>query len=120
MPFNSAIFMLFCSFVLFLYHFACRRANSRIWLIVVASIAYYATCDLAFTPILLFTALLDYFLAKSISQSSSRGKRRSLLAVSIACNLGVLCFFKYTNFLLSSASELFATLGATWNFEHLD
>src|SRR4029077_10495399 len=43
--------------------------------------------------------------------ASSEGRRKAWLLASLGVNLGVLAFFKYFNFFVSSAGELLAWIG---------
>lgn len=64
---------------------------------------------MSFVPIyiliLAFTILIDYFAGISIEQSAPKNRKYFLIA-SLVANLGVLCFFKYYNFLNENLTEL--------------
>jgi alginate O-acetyltransferase complex protein AlgI len=49
------------------------------------------------------SASVDYVVARCLERMTAPRWRRCLLCLSIAVNLGLLAFFKYTNFLLGSA-----------------
>jgi alginate O-acetyltransferase complex protein AlgI len=55
--------------------------------------------------------VVDWYVAKAIFQAESQSRRRGLLLVSIAVNLGFLGFFKYGEFLLENFVVLVATMG---------
>lgn len=58
--------------------------------------------------ILLVSTLIDYFAARWMSiESISQKKRRILLTISLLTNLGILAYFKYTNFLIGLVNDLF-------------
>src|SRR6185436_15107777 len=48
---------------------------------------------------MLVTTVVDYWVALVIEQTRAPGRRRALLAVSLAGNLGVLAYFKYAGLL---------------------
>jgi len=52
------------------------------------------------------TALFDFMIAKAIAKAPETSKKKRLLVVSIVMNLGVLGFFKYTNFFIGSVYGL--------------
>jgi D-alanyl-lipoteichoic acid acyltransferase DltB (MBOAT superfamily) len=55
--------------------------------------------------------VLDYYVAKEIWSTNSKSKKKRLLLVSIIGNLGLLGFFKYTDFGISQFNELFKLVG---------
>jgi D-alanyl-lipoteichoic acid acyltransferase DltB (MBOAT superfamily) len=57
--------------------------------------------------ILPFTALCDFLIAKKIHHSQQQSERKIYLAVSLCLSLGILIFFKYTDFFINSINELF-------------
>jgi D-alanyl-lipoteichoic acid acyltransferase DltB (MBOAT superfamily) len=63
--------------------------------------------------LLLFTATIDYLAALAMAGASAR-RRKTLLIVSLASNLGVLFFFKYFNFFNHNIGALLQSLHLTW------
>jgi len=49
--------------------------------------------------------VLDYRCGLGIAHATTRTRRRLFLALSLAGNLGLLCFFKYTNFFLQAIED---------------
>jgi D-alanyl-lipoteichoic acid acyltransferase DltB (MBOAT superfamily) len=45
-----------------------------------------------------FVTVWDFFAAREMHSTANRSKRKLLMLLSIAANLGMLCYFKYTNF----------------------
>ena len=80
-------------------------AQSRLWILLAASILFYLWGEPAFVPVVMVSALLDYLLAPSVA----RGVRWALV-LGLVSNLGLLIYYKYLGFL---ASNLFALLGLT-------
>ncbi|HEY2146328.1 MAG TPA: MBOAT family O-acyltransferase, partial [Pirellulales bacterium] len=74
--------------------------------LLAASYYFYMKWDPRFALLILGSTVLDYVLGIAISTGSPR-KKRLLLIVSIAANLGILGFFKYFNFFVSSFASLF-------------
>jgi D-alanyl-lipoteichoic acid acyltransferase DltB (MBOAT superfamily) len=56
--------------------------------------------------LILFTTLVDYFVALKIERSSSRKRKKVYLAISLVANLGMLAGFKYLNFFSESINFL--------------
>ncbi|HEX3150579.1 MAG TPA: MBOAT family O-acyltransferase [Gemmataceae bacterium] len=93
--------------VVFTVYWAMPWQRLRVYLLLAASFYFYATWNQWLALLVTGTATLDYFLARGIDSVQRRGLRRFFAGTSIAVNLGVLGFFKYTNFFLSSLYEAF-------------
>jgi D-alanyl-lipoteichoic acid acyltransferase DltB (MBOAT superfamily) len=61
--------------------------------------------------VLFCSATLDFFLAQAIHRSDDEVRRKRLMIVSIVYNLGVLAYFKYTNFGIDAARQFLGALG---------
>ncbi|MNK22764.1 Peptidoglycan O-acetyltransferase [compost metagenome] len=71
--------------------------------------------------LLLFTVVLDFYIARFISLTEDPKKRKILLWSSIVVNLGILGFFKYYNFFVHSLDGALGLVGIEDQvFPHLD
>jgi alginate O-acetyltransferase complex protein AlgI len=113
MTFTTPTFLIFLVVVWSLYWFLSRHWQNR--LLVVASLVFYGWWDARFVLLLLFTATVDYWVALALQSTELPGRRKRLLGVSLASNLGVLGFFKYFNFFATSAERSAAVLG--WDLD---
>src|ERR1051325_5234862 len=113
MVFNSTTFVVFFSVFLATYYLLLGSRPAKLWGIVLGSLVFYAGWNFRYVPILLGTALFDFTLAKRIEATPNRRGRRLLLWASVCSNLGVLAYFKYTNFLLESGYGFLHLLGLT-------
>jgi len=59
----------------------------------------------------MITSLLDYYVGGRLEQEESRHFRKVLLLISLTANLGLLAFFKYTPWLISSANQGLTAIG---------
>lgn len=112
MLFNSLEFAVFLLAVLTV-HFLLVPANwvrTRKTVLVVASYAFYGSWNPPFVLLLAFSTLLDFLLASRMAKTSRLGRRRALLSLSLAGNLGMLGYFKYGGFL----TEQFYVLFGPW------
>lgn len=93
MIFHSIDYLLFLPLVAALYFMVPHRWR---WvLLLAASNLFYASWRVEFLALLWFTTLVDYLVARAMP--SYHGKQRKLLlGLSLLCNLGPLCFFKYS------------------------
>ena len=90
------------------------------WFLLVASYLFYMSWSIPCGFLILATSLTDYFVGIGLGRIEDERKRKLLLVVSIVANLGVLGYFKYTDFFLnnlSSGLNLFGLHAHSW---HLD
>ncbi len=85
--------------------------NLRLGFLAFASWAFYAWWDWRFLPLMLTTTTVDYVAARAIARSANERHRRTLLAVALTINLGLLAYFKYAGFFMSSLDGLGHALG---------
>jgi len=111
MLFNSGVFLQFFAAFLLLYYLVRKHLLARNILIVLASYLFYGWWDYRFLSLLILTSLLDYGVGRALDRCPSPGRRRGLVALSLAGNLGLLGFCKYYNFFVDSASALLIQLG---------
>jgi D-alanyl-lipoteichoic acid acyltransferase DltB (MBOAT superfamily) len=96
--FTSSMF-LFSFFVLLVFYRLFYKSKSlRIYLLIVFSIYfYYKTSGIYFLLLFLIT-FLNYYGGKWIGGTKTGRKRRAIFIVTILANIGLLIYFKYTNF----------------------
>ena len=101
MIFNSGFFLfLFMGFMLvfFILH---KTHRAKITFITLFSYYFYYKSSGMYFFILLLSTVVDYTLANQIYKADSKSKKKSLLIFSLIVNLGLLFYFKYTNFFYS-------------------
>jgi len=111
MLFNTALFLWFFAAFFVLYSFVVLRHTPRLYLILVASLVFYAGWNYRFIPLLVFSGVVDYAVGIGLANSRDERRRRALLGVSVATNLGILATFKYANFAMESVARLAGTFG---------
>lgn len=102
MLFNSLQFLLFFM-VVTLSYYQLPHQRSRVMLLLLASCYFYMTFIPVYILVLGGTVGIDYWAGLRIARSEGR-TRKAWLGASIAANVGVLGFFKYTNFFLHSVA----------------
>jgi alginate O-acetyltransferase complex protein AlgI len=109
------LFHSFAFFVLFTITFAVywsiKNHRARVAWLVIASIIFYANWNPLLVSLILFTAAFDFYIARRIEAAQSPPRRKLLLILSITVSLGLLAFFKYTNFLLDTGWSTLHWLG---------
>lgn len=113
MRFDSAEFLVFFAGVLLLH----RLLPWRRALLVATSWLFYASWNPPFLLLLLASTALDYRVALALEATERPARRRALLGLSLAGNLGVLAYFKYVGFLLDQLPGLDPALLAPFRLE---
>ena len=115
MLFNSISYLLFLTVVVGLYWLSPDRY--RIWILLLASIAFYAFWRWEFVFLIAFSAWIDYFFSLRIYGASSPFRRKLFLLCSLSTNLGLLLYFKYTYFILENISFIGEHIGRDWRID---
>lgn len=104
--FNSGLFLgLFLAF--FVGYILIRRTfRLRLLYTVVFSLFFYYKSSGLFFLLLVATTIVDYFLARLIAKEEQPFRKKFYLSISVMANLGVLAYFKYTNFFIDSVNQL--------------
>lgn len=113
MLFNSIVYAVFLPLIFFLYwSFGRKTLRRQNLLLIAAGFVFYGWWSWKFLGYLLLTSCIDFISALQITKHSGNKKiQRRWLVLSIACNLGVLGFFKYANFFMQSFSDAAQALG---------
>jgi alginate O-acetyltransferase complex protein AlgI len=101
--------------ILLAYRIGHHRA--RVWLLLAVSFFFYACFNQWLALVICVSTAMDYAVARGMDGSSSRRWRQFLLAISLVANLGLLVYFKYANFFLSSLKDALNALGASASFD---
>jgi len=111
MLFNTPIFFAFLMVFLLFYGFVFLRHKPRIYFILVSSLVFYGTWNYRFIPLLVGSAVIDYFLAQAIYNASDQRRKKLFLSLSVVMNLGILALFKYADFAIQSVADFLTVLG---------
>jgi alginate O-acetyltransferase complex protein AlgI len=97
--------------VIFFASWALRgRHRLRIGLLVAASYVFYGFWDWRFCFLLAGSTALNWIAGELVYRADGQ-RRRTIVAVAVALNLGVLGLFKYYDFFLLSLAQLLGSLG---------
>ena len=89
-------------------------------LLLLASYFFYGCWDYRFLGLIAFSTILDYGAGLRIAASENIRVRRGYLWISVVLNLGILGYFKYSNFFIENAEVLLQLLGITPHHWRLD
>ena len=99
MIFSSGIFLwLFAAFMV-VYVLLQRKYTARIMFVTLFSYYFYYKSSGTYFFLLAIVTVADFFLAQLMDRAEGYWKRKGLVALSLGVNLGLLVYFKYTNFL---------------------
>ena len=105
MVFSSIPFLFrFLPIFMILYFVTPRRMRNII--LFLGSLFFYAWGEPIYVLLMLFSTLSDYVHGRLIGACRSRRVARGLLISSIVINLGMLGFFKYSDFLIGTVNQL--------------
>src|SRR6266852_8931018 len=105
MLFNSLEFLLVFLPITVFGFWVCRRYGNVSWLILwlfACSVVFYGAWEPWYVLLILGSIAFNYAAALRISRTRSKWT----LGIAIAVNIGVLAYYKYTNFLLLTFSTL--------------
>lgn len=112
MAFTSFEFFLFLPVVFLLYWTFCNKSKTlQNGLLLLASLFFYGYWDWRFLSLLLVTALSTFGAGLWMSKEQESKKRWWISFGSIALNVGILVYYKYTNFFIQSFTDMFHLLG---------
>lgn len=104
MIFNSVSFLIFLAGFTLLWWWLPQRP--RHGLVFLGSLTFYGFWRLEFVAIMLGSMSADYLAALGMARTEAIWKRRAWLVFSLTVNLGLLGYFKYTNFLIETTNTL--------------
>ncbi len=108
MVFSSFVFLFaFLPLVLLLYYIC--PAKLRNLVLLLASLLFYAWGEPVYVLIMLFSTVFDYTNGRLIAhfkKKGAAGKAKLFLVIDVCGNLGILGFFKYTDFLIGTVNSL--------------
>ena len=107
MLFSSISFLYLFLPALALYYIVPQRWRN--YVLLVASLLFYFVGEPVYVLLLLFSSLSDYAHSLYIEKHRGTKKAKGALISSIIINLGMLFFFKYTDFLIGAVNSLAGT-----------
>lgn len=104
--FSSGFFIfLFTGFIL-IYALLHKTHFPKVIYVLLFSLYFYYKSSGYYFIILIFCIFFDFFAAHLIHSAKNKNTRGLLLAISLVVNLGILFYFKYTNFFVDSYNTL--------------
>lgn len=98
MIFNTGLFLwLFCA-VMFIFYFLRKHDTPKIIFLTLFSFYFYYKSSGIYFLLLVISTFVDYSLGEWIYRAQSKAHKQLVIVISLIVNLGVLGYFKYTNF----------------------
>lgn len=107
MVFSSVIFLFyFLPALIIIYKIVPHRFKNGV--MILGSFVFYAWGEIRFIPVLIALSIIDYNCAHKMEKyRDNKNKRLIFFLIGLCSNLGVLIFFKYTNFLVANVNTVF-------------
>ncbi len=109
MLFTELQFWIFFLIVGALYVVLPHKGQNR--MLLLASYVFYGAWDWRFLSLILLSTFVDYFIGAAMGRETDDLRRRRLLGLSLAVNLGMLGVFKYLGFFVDSFQALLGEMG---------
>ena len=109
MLFTDLSFWVFFALVAVLYAVLPHRGQNR--MLLVASYVFYGAWDWRFLSLIIASTVTDYLVSLKLDEEKVESRRKVLLSVSLAANLGILAIFKYLGFFADSLQSLVMGFG---------
>ncbi len=109
MYFNSLIFLFVFLPLTFAGYYLCgrfHRLQMGVVFLSLASLTFYAYFKVEYLWIISTSIIVNYLIGIYLSESKRRGRKEVLIA-GISFNLGLLGFYKYTDFLIQNVNTFF-------------
>ena len=110
MVFSSSFFLLFFLPIFLLVYNIVNKKYKNIT-ILIFSILFYSWGAPKFVFVILGSTIIDFYIVKALYESTREKKRKLLLFSSIFINLGLLSYFKYSNFFVENVNLLLSSFG---------
>lgn len=110
MVFSSITFLVyFLPVFLLAYHLTPNKLKNAC--ILIFSIIFYAWGGPKFIFVILGTTFLDFFLVNKMHEAKTEKTKKQFLVLSLAMNLGLLFYFKYSNFFIENINAVLGLVG---------
>ncbi|MGB7416194.1 MAG: MBOAT family O-acyltransferase [Thermosynechococcaceae cyanobacterium] len=110
MLFNSAQFIfgfLPAIFLIFFLFARLQQKRAAIGILVLGSLIFYGWWKPEYLPFLIFSLIFNFIVARAIAQQPKQSKL--LLTVGVVVNLGLIGYYKYTDFGLEIINDIFGS-----------
>ena len=119
MNFTGGPYFVFLMAVFFGYWALVRRPRWRVTFLAAASCLFYSLMGIRGLLLLVAVSMVD-FTTTSLMAGAEGRRRRKLLFISLAVDIGALCMFKYAGFFIETVAGALSLLGVSLPTSGLD
>lgn len=109
MVFSSAIFLFVFLPIVCVVYFCIPGIKAKNGLLIIASLIFYAFGEPVYILLMLGSIIANYIFGRLIGGFSTREDatgKKVILVLAVAANIGVLCLFKYTGFIIENINSM--------------
>ena len=107
--FNNGFFVYFFTLFILLFFALRNHHKARRYVFCLFSLYFFYKASGWFVGLVLVSAVVDFFLSNAIYREKNQSRKKFLLVLSILFNIGMLFYFKYTDFFIEISNSLFDT-----------
>ena len=111
MVFSSTLFLFIFLPLVLIGYFLLKKEYRNVFLII-ASLGFYAADKPKYIIVLMTSVVINYIMGLAINYAKTNFSKlgnRTILTITVLLNLGLLFYFKYMDFFISSANGIFGT-----------
>ena len=108
MVFSSISFLYYFLPIVLLFYFIVPTKFKN-FILFLSSFLFYFYGEPKYIIILILSSLINYSFALIIDKENTKSKRKFYLTLSIIINIGILFYYKYSNFFIDNINYLFKT-----------
>jgi alginate O-acetyltransferase complex protein AlgI len=106
--FSSGLFIFLFTGFMMVYFIVHKHHRAKTTFVTLFSLYFYYKSSGIYFLLLILSAVVDFSLAGAIFRAETQKRKKMILIFSLALNLGLLAYFKYTNFFYSIICDLTA------------
>lgn len=107
--FNNGFFVFFFAIFISLYYGFRNNFRVKTYIFCFFSLYFFYKASGFFVVFVILSAIVDFILSNAIYKTGKRSIKKLWLTLSIVFNLGLLFYFKYTNFFIATSNSMFHT-----------
>ena len=113
--FNNGFFLYYFAVFMLLYYLFRHKLAIRKFIFCFFSLYFFYKASGSFVVLVIISAVVDFVLSNQIYRQQDARWKKFLLVLSIVFNLGILIWFKYTNFFIQLSNDLFRAQSSPLN-----
>ena len=102
MLFSSITFLYYFLPILLIIYFLTPNKYKNL-ILLIFSLLFYFYGEPKYIIVLIFSCIINYFFGLALEKK----KNKLVFILSLICNIGLLLFFKYTDFFISNVNDIF-------------